>query len=341
MFYLNQGDGTFRDGMAESKLNVKPGRVQGVIAADVNDDGWTDIYVGNDLTPNFLFLNNRDGTYRDVSELSATAFDYLGQRQAGMGVDAGDVNGDGLVDLFVTNFEHEHNTLYQNVSGEFFIDASHKFNLALPSLPWVGWGTAFVDFDLDTWLDIIVSNGHVDDNRHLLGQEVPYEEPALLHQNNGGRRFESLDLQGGSYFAKRHVGRALAIADFDNDGDQDVVIGHQDGPPVLLENVVRESFNGVTLQLIGTIGNRRAVGASLVAHGGEHEQRSQIKGGGSYLSANDLRQVFAMPPQLNELEVEIKWPSRMTTRLTVKAHKFSGSAIKKITDAGGVAEVIT
>jgi len=320
-FYVNQGDGTFREAAAEFGLKVQPGRGQGVVAADVNNDRLIDIYVGNDLTPNFLFLNNGNSTFRDASEISSTAYDVQGQSQAGMGVDAADVDCDGLVDLFVTNFEGEYNTLYKNMSGEIFQDSSYAFNLAADSLPWVGWGTSFVDFDLDTWLDVIITNGHVDANRHRLGQDSPYEEPALLHRNTGNRRFETLKGEGGSYFTTNHVGRALAIADLDNDGDQDVVIGHQNGPPALLDNIISDTFNGVSLQLIGTQGNRRAVGASLVASGGNRIQSSQVKGGMSYLSANDLRQVFAMPAGVDELDVEIQWPGGSTSNIKVSRGK--------------------
>jgi hypothetical protein len=265
-----------------------------------------------------LFLNNGNGTYRDVSELSGTAYNFQGHRQAGMGVDAADVNGDGRFDLFVTNFEKESNTLYENNGGGFFQDSSNRYNLTSSSLPWVGWGTMFVDFDMDTWLDLIVTNGHVDNNRYELGQEVPFAEPALLLKNLNGRRFELLGAQGGTYFEASHVGRALAVADLENDGDQDAIVGHQDGSPSLLENTIADASNGVSVQLIGTSGNRDAIGARLLAKSGDRVQQLQIKGGASYLSASDLRQVIALPKGADEMELEIRWLGGTISKRTVK-----------------------
>ena len=316
VLYRNRGDGTFEDATEAAGVGQRLGRAQGVVAADFNDDGRVDLYVGNDLHANSLFLNRADGTFRDASELSGAGYDHMGNVQAGMGVDVADTNHDGRFELFVTNFQGEHNSLYLNDGGDVFQEASHRVGLATDSLPWVGWGTAFADFDLDGWPDLIVTNGHVDDNRHLLGQDAVYAQPPLLWRNVRGR-FQLAERQGGDYFVQRHVGRGLLIVDLDNDGGQDVVITHQDARPALLRNAraAQPPARSVTLRLIGTRGNRDAVGSLLKLTAGERTVVQQVKGGGSYLSASDLRQVFAVQPTESPASIEIRWPNRHSSHL--------------------------
>jgi len=307
----NEGDGTFRDATAEAGLDRQVGRGQGVLAADVNDDGKTDLYLGNDIHPNFLYLNEGGGRFRDVSESSGSAYDAKGAMQAGMGVAGADVNRDGRWDLFVTNFEREHNTLYLQSAGGFFHDVSATHGLAAAAKPWVGWGTAFVDFDLDGWKDLIVTNGHVDDNLKQMGQDSPYDHPALVWKNVRGR-FQLLGESVGAYFRKPHPGRGLAVADLDNDGDLDVIITHQDQTPALLRNDVKVRGmrpRSVTLRLIGTRSNRDAVGSRIVVASKTAPRIEQVQGGGSYLSAHDLRLIVAVADGETAVDVEIVWPS--------------------------------
>jgi hypothetical protein len=321
ILYRNRGDGTFGDATAESGVDVRSGRAQGVVAADVNDDGLIDLYVGNDLNPNSLFLN-RGGRFEDASEASGAAYDRLGRSQAGMGVEAADVNGDGRLDLFVTNFESENNTLYENLGGELFQDTTQRYALADESLPWIGWGTAFADFDLDGWLDLVVTNGHVDDNRHLLGQQSPYAEPPLAYRNVHGR-FEFLGATAGPYFAASHVGRGLATADLDGDGDQDLVIVHQDDRPALLHNnrlsSDASSHPCVVVQLIGTRANRDAVGAKVTLSAGGQTATQFIKGGGSYLSTHERRLAFATGLGAEAPTLEIRWPGGALSTVSVES----------------------
>ncbi len=310
VYYHNQGDGTFRRATEEVGLVGTPGRGQGVVAADVNGDGWIDIYVTNDLNANLLYVNRGDGTFRDISEASGTAYDHLGTRQAGMGVDAADYNEDGRLDLFVTNYEDEHNTLYENMGSELFQDVSQQRGITLASLPWIGWGTSLSDFDFDGWLDLIVTNGHVDDNRHLLGQHASYEQPGLLWRGNG-RRFEPVGAEAGDYFAAPHAGRALVTADLDRDGDLDVVIGHQDRRPAVLRNNLLEQqpeARWCRVELTGHASNRDAVGARLILSAGERRQHRALKGGGSYLSQSSQRQVLALPAGAAPWSLEVVWP---------------------------------
>ena len=205
--------------MPRSRQDRRPARADGhgfgVVTADVNDDGLIDIFVANDMNPNFLFLNRGDGTFDDVSEISGAAFDINGMAQSGMGVDAEDVDGDGLPELFVTNFANEYNTLYQNFGKGIFFDNTAFFGLASDSMPWVKWGCALADFDNDGWPDCFFVNGHVDNNRRELGQPVDYEEiPLLVPQpvRQRAKRFRLATRDAGPYFDTKHVGRARPSA---------------------------------------------------------------------------------------------------------------------------------
>jgi enediyne biosynthesis protein E4 len=302
--YRNQGAGQFDDATAEMGLLRTPARAQGVVAADLDGNGLCDLYVGNDLQPNFLFLNQGGGKFTDATESSGAAYNHQGKVQAGMGVDAADVNGDGQPELYVTNFSNEPNTLYDNLGHGAFQDATMQRGLHHDSLPYIGWGTAMVDFNLDGWTDVVVTNGPLRANE-------PAANPPLLWQNVNGR-FRILRAEAGEYFRAVHAGRGLAVADLDNDGDVDVVIGHHDGKPGLLSNerlkTVLAENRSVTLRLVGTRSNRDCIGASLWTTWGEETRLAQVKGGGSYLSSHDVRQVLAVPPDAESIRCEIQWP---------------------------------
>ena len=190
MLFRNDGDRTFTDVTDKAGLGRGDGHGFAAVAADLNGDGKTDLYVANDRDPHFLFLNNGDGTFRDASEESGAAYDVAGRTQAGMGVDAEDVDGDGQPDLFVTNFANEYNTLYRNLGRDTFLDASANFGLAVDSLPWIGWGCILADLDNDGWPDCVVANADIDDNALSHGKPVSDLQPPLLHRNLAGRRFQ-------------------------------------------------------------------------------------------------------------------------------------------------------
>ncbi len=321
--FRNLGDGRFQNVARETPLASRSGRAQGVLAADVNRDGLVDLYVGNDLHPNALFLNMGGGRFQDASEASGAAYSFQGAAQAGMGVAGGDVNGDGFWDLFVTNFERDANTLYLNNHAAIFDDRSRAMGLAAGSQAWVGWGTAFVDFDLDGWKDLIVTNGHVDDNLKLLGRDSPYAQPTIVWRNNR-TRFDQLKRGVGSFFEALHPGRGLAAVDLDNDGDTDIVVTLQDQTPALLRNdrstVSSAGGDSVSLRLVGTQSNRDAVGAVLTVSAGGRVFVEQVQGGGSYLSAHDLRQIVAKAIGSGPLRAEVRWPSGLIS--TVQGMKF-------------------
>lgn len=320
VLYRNSGDGTFADVSSQVGLPAKPARGQGVIAADINNDGWMDLYVANDMNPNMLLVN-RGGVFEDLSEISGAAYDFQGRAQAGMGVDAADLNADGHLEIFVTNFQEEHNTLYANLNGDFFQDVSAQYGVASPSVAWVGWGLAIADFNLDTRLDLILTNGHVDDNRHLLGQQTTYEQPPQLYVGEQ-QRFRLLGAEAGEFFQQRRVGRGLVVSDLDRDGDQDVVIGHQDGRPALLRNEWRSTkplagAGSLSVTLHGTSSNRDAIGALLILDCEGQRQLRQVTGGGSYLSASERRQFFSWPGEATAGNLEIRWPSGIRSQLVV------------------------
>jgi hypothetical protein len=331
-FYRNNGDGTFTDVYDRVIKTVDPetkklkprsdGHGFGVVTADVNNDGRIDIYVANDMNPNFLFLNNGDGTFDDATETSGAAFDEKGQAQSGMGVDAEDVDGDGLPELFVTNFQNEYNTLYQNLGKGTFMDSTPFFGLAADTTPWVGWGTALADLDNDGWPDNFVVNGHVDDNRKLLGENVDYEEPALLFWNKGGKRFRLATRDAGPYFDGRHVGRGAAFGDVDNDGDLDILVNHKDGPAALLRNDTPSKNHWVRLKLQGTKSNRDGVGTKVEVTAGGRTIFRQRKGGYSMEASNDPRVTVGIGPSDLVDKLVVRWPvGAVTTMEKLKPDK--------------------
>lgn len=318
--FRSRGDGSFSDVAAELGIARHDGRGQGVVACDVNNDGHMDLYVANDLCPNFLFVNNGTGGFEDCTLVSCAGYNEDGNVEAGMGVDAGDVNGDGLPELYVTNFFLEHNTLYQNLGRNLFQDVSNSSGVAAASIYRVGWGTALEDLDGDGWPDIFVANGHVDDNlKEAFGRDEPYAQMPGLWRNLGRGVFEHVEGDAGPYFSAPHVGRGAAFGDLDNDGDIDIVVTHRDDRPAILSNEStvpnQPAHSWIQLKLIGTRSNRDAIGTrvELQTAAAKTTISRQIRGGKSYLSAHDLRLTIGLGDAAQVDRLSIYWPSHTVT----------------------------
>jgi enediyne biosynthesis protein E4 len=342
-FYRNNGNGTFTDVydqflIDDNGANV-PGRSDGhgfaAVTADLNGDGKIDLFVTNDMNPSFLFLNKGGGKFEDATETSGAGFDDKGQAQSGMGVDAEDVDGDGDFDLIQSNFAFEYNTLHLNLGRGAFMDVTPMFGLGADTTPYVGWGLGLVDFDSDGWPDCFVSNGHVDDNRKLAGQNTEYAEPSLLHRNvpiksGKGRIFKLATRDAGPYFATNHVARGAAFGDFDNDGDIDIVVNHKDGAPALLRNDTPTDNRWLRLELVGTRSNRDAIGAEVKLELEGQTIIRQRKGGGSVFSTNDPRLTIGVGQAPEIKKLTIRWPSGS---ITTREHVTTNQALKIVEES--------
>ncbi len=330
ILYRNDGDLTFTDVTDAAGVGRADGHGFGAVSADFDGDGLIDLYVSNDMNPNFLYLNKGDGTFEDRTEVSGAAFDEKGRAQSGMGVDSEDVNGDGRPDLFVTNFANEYNTLYENLGKGLFADTTPYFGLASDTMPFVGWGCALADFDNDGWPDNFVTNGHVDNNLRELERLVDYGQPPLLFSNQEGKRFRLATRDVGPYFDTAHVGRGAAFGDLDDDGDIDIVVNHKDGAPALLRNDTRNENGWIRLDLQGTRSNRDAVGARVEAVVGDRTIHRQRKGGYSLQSSNDPRLLIGVGKADEVTRLTVRWPSGAVSTLE---HLKAGQTHKVIEPA--------
>jgi len=310
----NNGDGTFTDVAVASGLGRKDGRGLGVVAVDLNDDGKLDLYVANDMCPNFLYLNRGDGTFEDVTETAGASYGEEGRINAGMGVDSEDVDGDGRPDLFVTNYIQERDTLYRNLGDGTFLDDTSRVGLAAETSDWVGWGCLLADFDSDGRPDLLNVNGAVDDYTGRRGRRT-YGEPPKLFRNVEGRKFQLATSEAGPYFAVEHEGRGVAVGDLDEDGDLDVVINDRGGPPALLRNETRAGNHWLRLKLVGTKSNRDAIGAKVEIEAGGRTITRRRKGGSSFASTHDPRLLIGLGKVDRASRVTVRWPSGLVSEL--------------------------
>jgi enediyne biosynthesis protein E4 len=311
--FKNNGDGTFTDVSRQAGIANPAGKGLGVVFCDFDRDGNPDIYVANDLVRNFLYRNNGDGTFRDVAYAAGVGFDINGKPQAGMGVDCGDVDGNGLPDLFVTNFSEELNTLYLNRGDGTFEDVSANIGLSSSYIP-LGFGTKMFDFDNDGDLDIYVTNGHVIDNVKLYHPTFTYAQKPLLYENLGGR-FKDISRESGPALQLERVGRGLAVADYDNDGNLDIAISNLGQPPTLLKGQGRGG-HWILLQAQGTKSNRFGTGARVVLETTTGQQVREINNVASYESSNDVRLHFGLGDAKTIKRIEVLWPSGAKQLLT-------------------------
>lgn len=312
--YRNNGNGTFTNISVKAGVANPAGKGLGVVFADIDDDGYPDIYVANDLVRNFLYHNRGDGTFDDVTYSAGVGFDLNGKPQAGMGVDAGDFDGDGRLDLFVTNFSDELNTLYRNLGGLLFEDITEKAGLESGRTP-LGFGTKLFDFDNDGDLDIYVTNGHVIDNIQLYNPRFTYAQRDLLYENTGGR-FRDVSTMGGHGLQIAKVGRGAAVADFDNDGDLDIAVSSCGLPAVLLRNDGGNRGRWIALRPQGRRSNRSGFGARVRLTTSQGTQVKEVTPVASYLSSNDPRLYFGLGSDDKVRRIEIRWPSGREQVLT-------------------------
>ncbi len=324
--YHNNGDGTFSDVSAPSGLAKQVGRGLGVVAIDVNDDGWTDLFIARDASPNLLLVNKRNGTFEDVALDAEVAYNSAGIAKAGMGVDAADFTGDGIPDFIVTNFNDEYHSLFSGSAAFPYQDRTLSSQLAGMTRSYVGWGAKFLDYDNDGRLDLVTVNGHINQVIESTREDVKYKEPPLLLHNVQGGRFQNMRANAGAAFQTSYVARGLAVGDFDNDGDPDVIFTQLDSPPVLLRNDAGQTNSQTNSQtnwwigfdLQGTRSNRDAVGAKITVTTGGSKLVRWVTGGSSYLSAHDKRILVGLGPGTRHpaVDVEIRWPSGTVQRLS-------------------------
>jgi len=309
--YRNNGNGTFTDVSKAAGVSDPDGYYGlGVITSDFDEDGLIDIFVANDSTPNFHFRNKGDGTFEEIGFVAGTGVNENGSEQGSMGVTVGDYDHDGKLDLFVTNFADEYNTLYHNNGKNSFTDLSYAAKVAAVSLPYVGWGTKFFDYNNDGWVDLFVANGHV------YPQLPGYRQRRLLHRNNRDGTFTEVSADFGEVLTENRVSRGVAFGDIDNDGDIDLIIADLDGPPQLLRNDGGNANNSIIIKTVGVKSNRSGIGARVTVVSGDLTQVDEVRSGDSYISQSDLRLHFGLEKRAKVDSIQVHWPSGVIDKVS-------------------------
>lgn len=307
--FRNRGDGTFEDVTATSGIFDTSSKSLGVAMFDYDRDGWPDLLVANDTQPNKLYRNQRDGTFRDVAVEAGIAFSSEGKARAGMGLDAADFENSGRFGVAITNFDNEMIGLYRPVANGAFEDAALTSGVGRASINTLGFGCSFLDMNLDGWLDLAVANGHIDETVRNIRGNVGYAQPPQLFLNGGADSFRDVAAEAGAGFAQPKVGRGLAYADFDRDGDVDILITTNNGPAYLYRNDLTNGNRSIRFHLIGTKSNRDAIGAMVRIESGGAQQSRLVKSGSSYLSQSELPVTFGLGKHDSIERVVIEWPS--------------------------------
>ena len=321
--YRNSGDGTFTDVTQRAGVYNDTGKGLGVTCGDYDNDGRIDIYVANDTTPNFLYRNMGDGTFMDLGVIAGVAYNEDGVAEGGMGVNFGDYNNDGFLDIFVTNFSRETNTLYRNNSNGIFTDITYIAHLGEPSFLKLGFGTKFFDADNDGDLDLFVANGHVYSIVESQSDTLEYAQTDQLFLNIGESSFLDASERTGAYFSMKRVSRGAAFGDYDNDGDTDIFVVNLNQKAVLLRNDGGNRNNWLKIETVGVKSNRDGIGARIEVATRSHTQIREVQAGSSYLSGHDLRLIFGLGAEAEAEEVKITWPSGLEQTLAdVEANQF-------------------
>ena len=348
--YRNNGDGTFTDVSHEAGVGgiggLFHGKGLGVVSADFNNDGAPDLYVASDDTRNDFFYNNGDGTFSEISLLAGCAYSFNGVAQAGMGVATDDYNGDGWLDIFVTNLSYETNALYRNNGDGTFTDVIYEAHLGKESYLFVGFGIGFFDADNDGWRDIFIANGHIIDNIEDTHGVLTYRQPDQIFRNQGNGTFQEVSASAGDYFQSTAVSRGALFGDYDNDGDVDMLVTQSNGPVTLLRNETGTQHNWVRIKTVGVISSRDGTGTRVTLRAGGHTQIQEINRGASYLSSHDGRLHFGLGVHTTVDRLEVRWQSGVVqvfeNLLTNREHvisEFSDTPADKLFKAAWTGDI--
>jgi hypothetical protein len=333
VLYHNRGDGSFEDVSEKSGITKTLSTYGlGVSTLDFDDDGWVDLYVADDSSPSALYRNNHDGTFTDVAVTAGCAYSQDGKPQAGMGVGIGDYDRNGTMDIFKTNFAGDTSTLYANSGGGFCEDRTFASGIGT-NTRWLGWGCAFVDFENNGWLDLFLANGHVYPEVVQLKTEAGYRQRKVIYRNLENGRFEDVTERLGPPASLPKAARGAAFGDYDDDGDVDVVINNVNDAPDLYRVESDPANHWLTIKLVGTRSNRSAIGARVRCTAGGITQTQEVRGGGSYLSQNDLRVHFGLGPAARVDRLEVRWPNGLTEEWSALA----ADRILTLKEGGGTA----
>jgi hypothetical protein len=320
--FRNNGDGTFTDISEKSGVAAaRGGYPMTAVAADFDNDGWPDVYVACDSRPSFLFRNNHDGTFREEGLVRGVALSEDGMEQAGMGIGVGDYTLDGSLDIFKTHFADDTNVLYLNDGKGHFDDITVRAGLGVETR-YVGWGTGIVDLDNDGLPDLFVVTGSVYPEVERRLQGYPFKTPRLIFRNLGDGRFEELIGEAGPGIIDAHSSRGCAFGDFDNDGDVDILIVNMNEPPSLLRNDISGTNHWLTVQLVGTVSNRMAIGSRVIARYGGKQQAQEVLAQSSFYSSNDPRLHFGLGTE-SSVDLTIRWTNGAVEEIPrVRSNQF-------------------
>jgi len=307
--YHNLGNGRFQDVTRQAGILNSHSKALGVVVCDYDGDSWPDLFVANDTEPNFLFHNQGDGAFKEVGVESGIALSERGVSRAGMGIDAADTQHNGAFDVLITNFAGEQLTLYRRDASGLFLDVAGRAGVGNATQTYLGFGAFFLDYDLDGWSDLFITNGHIDDDIGRRDAGVTYAEPSLLFRNTGQGHFTDVSGQSGVALTTPRVGRGAAWGDIDNDGSPDLLLMSNNGKAALLHNENHTGNGWIRLKLVGTTSNRDAYGARVRVTVGHETQTQEVHSGSSYLSASDRRLLFGLGKATQADRVEIRWPS--------------------------------
>lgn len=337
LMFHNRGDGTFEEVAKKAGVD-DPARHYGlgVVWGDYDNDGWPDLYVANDSGPNYLYRNKHDGTFDEVAMLSGVALSPEGLELGSMGVDFGDFDRDGQLDIVVTNYADQPKNLYRNQGGQGFVDLTYSSKISRSALPYVGWGTGFIDFDNKGLPDILMANGHIYPEVDTIPNNVKYREPLLLFYNQGDRTFDEIADAAGLNSGALQSRRGVAFGDINNDGQIDFVVFNVGAPPSLFLNVTRNTNHRVLFKLVGTASNREAVGTRMIITAGGRTQLEEVKAGNSYLSTSDPRLHFGLGAEAVMQKIEIRWPDGVIEIL----NDIAADAIYTIVEGEGIKNTI-